>query len=545
MRHWLAGSLVSLFAVAGCGDDSSASGGAGGEGGAGGAPVEEQIVPAPGGLRKLTSRQYVASIRVIFGDAAAAAATPPTDQASFGLEAIAASDLALSAAQVETYEQSALRVADAVVADPAAKAAAVPCTPVSTADEACFTTIAERAGRLAFRRPVTDQELGELVAAGVAGANAYDSFDAGVASLLALVLQSPDFLYQVELGEPDPDNGSRRRLLPWELASRLSFFLLGQTPDEELLDLAEAGELSSEVQLRELAMQLVTKPRAKEALSDFYSEVFELRNTSAIQKDPALFPLFTDLTRAAIAEETKLFLEELVWTQDTNALSMYDAPFTFVNEDNAWIYGLSVTGKAFQKVNVSGRSGVLTQPSFLAGHAHPGETSPTRRGKFLLQSMLCQTIPPPPPGVIPTLPPVEGGHKTMRQRLSEVISEDSCKTCHNRMDPPGLALEHFDSVGAYRETDLGLPLDVSGESVGLGAYDGAPELGTSVRAYEGAAGCMVRQLYRQSMGHLEYKGEEPAIEAITAAFGEQDNRVQALLVEIAVSPAFRLVGEPK
>jgi hypothetical protein len=136
-------------------------------------------------------------------------------------------------------------------------------------------------------------------------------------------------------------------------------------------------------------------------------------------------------------------------------------------------------------------------------------------------------------------------HRTMRERLAEVISEDSCKSCHNRTDGIGLALESFDNVGVFRADDQGLPLDLTGEVVGLGPFEGATGLGQAIRGFDGATGCMVRQLYRQSMGHLEYQGEEPAIQAIAASFDEDGHRIQSLLVEIASSPAFRLVGDPK
>lgn len=543
MRRWLLGWMGATVALAACGDDGETS--TGGSGGAGGGPIEEQIEPGPAGLRKLTSRQYVASVRVLLGDAAATAAQPPSDGQLFGLEAIAASDLSLSAAQVEAYERSARLIATAAVGDPAAYAALVPCTPASETDQACLTQVANRFGRLAWRRPISDVERSELVAAGVAGAEGYGSFEAGVATLVSAALQSPDFLYQVELGETDAPDLVRRPLLQWELASRLSFFILGQTPSEDLLDLAEAGELGTPEQIREVAISLVAQQRARNALDDFYSEVFKLRDTASIQKDPALYPLFTDATRAALAEETRLFLNEIVWTNDADALSIFDAPFTYVNEDNAWIYGVTVTGKEFQRIDVANRRGVLTQSSFLARAGHPGETSPTRRGKFVAEQLLCQTIPPPPPGTIPSIPPDDGMHRTMRDRLAEVINEDSCKACHNRMDPIGLALESFDGVGVFRADDQGLPLDLTGEVVGLGPFNGASGLGEAIRNYDGVTGCMVRQLYRQSMGHLEYQGEEPAIQAIAASFDEGGHRVQSLLVEIASSPAFRLVGDPK
>lgn len=528
--------------AASCSDDSS-DGNHGGNGGSGGAAAA--TIPAPGGLRKLTAKQYVASVRVLFGDAAADAARPPPNAQFEGSEAIAAAELPLTPAEVDAYERSATDVAAAALGDPSVGDELVACAS-GRSMHACFQDLAARVGRLAWRRPIDDVERAELVGVAMLGASTLGTRSDGVKAMLSAILQSPNFLYQVELGDPEAADDARRPLLPHELATRLSFFLLGQTPDEALLDLAEAGGLGTPEQIREVAVALVSTPRARAALGDFFAERFALDDVASIQKDPARYPLFTDATRAAIAEETRLFLDEVVWSEDGDALAMFDASFTFVNEDNAWIHGLSVTGPEFQKVVVPGRAGLLTQPSFLARTAHPGETSPTRRGKWVLEELLCQTVQPPPPGTNTVLPEPSEGHETMRERLENAIPEKTgCKVCHDRTDPIGLALEHFDAVGAHREDDLGLPIDAHGESMGLEPFDGAEELAASVRGAAGATRCLVVQLHRQSMGHKELDGERPAIDAIIERFSAGGHRLPELLVDIATSPAFTFVGAPK
>jgi len=532
--------LASLVLVVGCGDDGDTNPPIDPPPDP---PIEEVLDPAPGGLRKLTARQYINSLRVLLGDAAAEQANAPEDTQANGLEAIAASEHALTPDAVESYELASRVVALTALSDPDGRARVLVCAPAAITDEACFGQIAEELGSLAWRRALEQEEIDELVSVAVVGAESYDDAEQGVAALVSAVVQSPDFLYQVEIGDPDPDDDSRNILRSNELASRLSFFLLGQTPDRALLDLAAEGGLDGEG-ARETALALLERPEAKATLSSFYSEIFELRNVLSIQKDPEQFPGFNDATRTAIAAETLLFLEDIIWTRDADAREIFDAAYSFVNEDNAWIYGVSVTGQAFQKIEVDGRVGLLSQPSFLAKRAQPDRTSPTRRGLFVLTTLLCDGVPPPPEDVAPVFPPDDGTPKTMRQRL-ELHAVDACQSCHKRTDSIGLALEHFDAVGAWQQTDQGLPIDVTDQLNGFGEFDGVAGVAARLREHEDSPICMARQLFRQSMGHVETEGEEPALVAIDEAFVEGGYSMQGLMVEIAASPAFRFVGKPK
>ncbi len=541
LRALLAAGAIALGV--GCGDDSDKD-----PPGPDPDPQPSDINPAPGGIRRLTSDQYVGTVRMLLGDAAADAATPPDDASALGLKVIAAADLPMAPTDVEAYELSARRVADAALNDPATYAKVVTCTPSGTADQACFSQIASTFGHTAWRRPLDSAEVATLVNAAVVAANEYGTFDGGAASLLSAILQAPDFLYQIEIGEPDPTAPAgivRRKLTQSELASRMSFFLVGRAPDAALIARAEGGGLGDDAAIRQVATELIAQPEARETLSRFYAELYDFDDTSSIQKDPARFPLFTDATRAAIAEETRLFLEDIVWTRNADAREIYDASFTFVNQDNAWIYGLAIGGPAFQRVDIANRRGILTQPSFLARKAHPGMTSPTRRGLFIITALLCGSVPPPPPDVTPTFPPDDGTPKTMKQRLAMHASSESCTPCHGRTDPSGLSMEHFDAVGAWRDTDQGMAIDTAGQTTEIGQFSSVADIGPLLRENEQANICMARFLFRQSTGHIEAAGEDPALVAIDEAFAAGGYRVQQLMAEIAVSPAFRLVGEPK
>jgi len=565
LRRGLATTLCLIGAVAlaapGCDGDPetlfpSGSGGSAGTGTAGtgggtggtGGSEEEPITPAPGGARRLVARQYVASIRTLLGESAAAAALPPQDPQLLGLETIAATTLATPPSFIEAYENSAVAVAAAAVADPVTVAKIRPCTPVGANDPACLRKVVETIGPLAWRRPLTEVEIVRVAGTGVAAATAFGSFDAGMKNLLSAILQSPHFLYITEIGEPTAEDPTVRRLTPTELVTRMSFFLVNSTPTQAMLDLANQGGLDDEEAIRALAAQLVAQPEARAALDAFYDEVYQLRNLATVPKDGNLFPEFTPSARAAMRMETLLLIRDVIWERDADAREILDAGYTFVNSELAAIYGYpGVTGDALVKVTPPAeqqRKGFLSHGSFLARAAHAESSSPTRRGAFVQDSLLCNPVPPPPPTVNPTFPD-DGVPKTAKDKLEQHMKDESCATCHKQMDPIGFALEPFDAIGRYRTTELGFPIDPSGSVEDLGTFDGPGELATLVRNDARSGSCMMKKLYRHSIGHFEEKGERPAILDLGAEFAASGHSVQSLLVELCASPAFRLVSDPK
>lgn len=512
--------------------------------------VEQQTVPAPGGIRRLRARQYVNSIRLLLGAAASAAAKPPKDPQLHGLEAIAASELALSDPDVEAYETSARDIAKAAVADPSAIAPLLDCAPSGAADAACHRSFVARLGRLAFRRTLAADEIDRITAVAELASSKYGTFEAGLEHAILAILQSPSFLYLVEIGEPDEADPSRRRLSPLELAARMSFFLLDTTPDAALLDAAEAGELDDAEGIRAAARALLERTEARSTLATFYAELFKLRDLADVSKQPDLYPAFTPTLREAMKQETLRLVAHVVWELDGDARALLNAPYSFVNAELAGLYGVPPpAGEAFEKVTLpaaQGRAGLLGHAGLLARYAHPATTSPTRRGLFVRTTLLCETIPPPPPDVMASLPPdVPGKPQTMKQKLTEHMQNETCKSCHGLVDPIGLALERYDAIGAFRTTDQGLPIDTQVDVAGIGSFASAKELGDLLHDDPRAAACLVRNLFRASMGHVETPGEKPAMDALVAGFAERDHRVRELLVEICASPAFRLVGEPK
>ncbi len=509
-------------------------------------PIDIDVIPPPGGMRRLTPDQYVDSVRLMLGSAAADAASPPPlpQLGTFDSETVV--NEPLTPIDIELYESSALAIGSAVMGDTSTLATLATCINTSQ-DDACYESIAQELGRFAWRRPLTSDEVSTIAGFGVAGREwAEGDFLTGLRYEIGALLQSPNFLYVMEVGQL-ADDGSRQ-LDQYELASRMSFFLLGHTPDLEMLDTAEAEGLATSGEIQAVAEALLERPEARDRLSEFYGELYRLRDLETKGKDETLFPTFTPELAAAMRQETLLLIQNVVFEEESNFLNIYDASYTFVNDDLAALYGLSPPAFPWQLVPLpveQGRSGFLTQGAFLSVYSHPDVNSPTRRGLFVQETLLCTDIQPPPPDVNPMPPaPVEG--QTLREWLENTHNADEgCYACHGLMDPAGFAFERFDAMGAYRQLDNGLPIDSSGDIPGLGTFANASELATIIRNDPRTPNCVVRNLYRSTLGHHESDDQADGIAALDANFAETDYNYKSLMVELTLNPLFRLVDAPK
>ena len=532
-------------------DDGAPTTSAGSEGDSDDGGAGAEFEPAPVRLRLLLARHYHNAIRDLLGEAAAAQASPPVDTALNGFEAIAAAQVALGDAAVEQYEKSARAVAAAAMKDQARIAGLLGCTPTGPDDIACHRQFVTRFGRLAWRRALTVEEIDLYTGVANNAALELGTFDAGLESAIATFLQSPFFLYQVEVGEPDPNDPDTRILSSVEMATRLSFFLLDTTPTPEILSIAEDGGLSTPELVRGIAEVMVEAPGARLALGNFYAEVLRLRTIESLAKDPATFPTFSPDLATAMRQETLALIDDIAFTADADFRDFLDAPYTFANGPLAFHYGLipdpAQLGDTWQRFDlpVDGkRGGILGQAAFLASYAHVSSSSPTLRGKFVREILMCQGMPAPPPDVVTELP--EGAeYKTMRERLQQHMTDPACSGCHKLMDPIGLGLENFDGVGAFRLIENGVMLDTSETIEGLGDFDGARQLGALLRDSPEVTRCLVRNLFRHATGHLELATEKSALVAIDDGFAAAGYRMKDLLVDLVSSPAFLHVGTPE
>jgi hypothetical protein len=553
MRLWTVAVLSSLALLgAGAGSGCSQSGGKDGNVGVGAGapsiPLEELIDPAPAGVRRLLARQYKSSIALVLGEKAAQAAAPPKDIALHGFRTIGAAGLSFSALDIEAHEKSARAVADAVVKDAAGFAALLPCKPTAADDLACLSQLVGKIGPVLWRRPLAVSENNAISSVALEAAKTYGSFEKGAAYAISALLQAPEFLYIVEIGEKaDPKHPERRTLTATELVTRMSFFLLDTTPDAQLLELAQKGGLKTADDIRAVAKQMLARPQAKVALGAYYDEVFQIELVDSTAKNAEQYPMWTPELQKSIHQSALAMLDDIVWARNADAREMVTADYAFIDDKLAPLYGVSAPATMTKTTlpPAQQRAGLLGSPAFLSVFSHAARSSPTKRGVFIRRTLLCDTVQPPPNDVVPQLPEDPNDGLTTKELLSKHMKEPSCKACHQAFDSLGWSLEVFDAVGAHRNADKGKTIDTSGESPNVGKFAGPTDLAKLLYDHKQVPECMVRNLYRNSMGHLETKGEEPAIEALNEAFVKQGFKVQDLLVEIVANPAFRMVGDPK
>jgi len=511
--------------------------------------VQRPFEPAQFRIRLLLGWQYRNAVRHLLGEEAAAAVTPPPDTTVNGWDAIGAAQLSLSPTAVDLYEGSAQQASAIAFGNASLRDSILGCAP-GTIDPSCSSScmrgFVSRFGRRAWRRALTEEEVATWAAVGASAAAAYQDFYKGAAFVAAGLLQSPDFLYVVEVGQANGDGQGRLKLSGYEVASRLAFFLTGSTPSNELLSAAEAGELDTADGIRSWARALLQQPSARDAIAQLFDELLQLRELSQLTKDPRAFPAFNSALAAAMRDETQNLLGSLIWDETGDFRRFFDADYTFVNRDLASLYGLGeVPPSGFTQVSLpeeSRRGGFLGQGSFLSLMAHQATTSPTLRGKFVREKLLCQNIPPPPPDVDINLPNSEG--KTTRQKLLAHQQNPSCAGCHVLMDDIGLGLENFDAIGAFRTSESGQPIDASSTFDELGAFTGARQLGLLLSGQQQVTHCLARNLFRAATGHVDGLGESGPLNDVHARFGASGFRLQELLVEIAASDAFRFGSAP-
>ncbi len=530
-----AGNLAGAGATAGV----AGAGSPNGAGGAAAVPVAPGMLPAPT-LRRLTVEQYQNAVRDLLGveaDVSGLTAVPPLN----GLLSIGASTVTLPQVDIEAFDVLADKLAGQVFGDSTAREKLTGCDAMQTA---CADGFVASFGRRAFRRPLTDDERTRYLSLLHRAVDMTKDGWLGLRVATSAMLQSPNFLYREEIGQADPSNPARRVLTAYELASRLSFILWNSTPDPMLLDAAESGALATPAGLATQVDRLLGSPRAAEASESLFADYLRLDALDSMVKLPEVFPQATPALASAMKEETLRTLRTHLVERGGDFREVFTTTKTFANGDLAKLYGLrQPTGTTFSEVELPAmgpRAGLLTHASFLATHAHPGRTSPTIRGKFIRENVLCQSIPPPPNDVDTTLPDTSTA-RTIRDKLARHRADAACAGCHNLMDPLGLALEQFDGIGAHRTMENDVTIDASGELDGV-MFDGARGLGNALAASPIVSECFVRTVLRYARGTVEDGSEGALITNLHTAFTGMGYRLPALMKQIATDPSFRQVG---
>jgi hypothetical protein len=454
------------------------------------------------------------------------------------------SRIAVSPAGGEEYNRMALAIANQVV-DEKHREALVACTPrdAAAADDECAAKFFLRVGKLIMRKPFSLKEVQGQVAAAGAATKLTRNFYSGLALSLATMLQSPEFLFDIDMVEPDPARPGATRLSGSSKATRLSLFLWNTTPDAALLDAAGRGELHTRAGLARQVDRLLASPHLEKGVRAFFADVLGFEAIGDLAKDTVIYPQFNQDVKRDMPEQTMRTLVDLLLTKNGDYRDLFTTRDTFLTRGLGAVYGVPVEQSAgwskYQFPADSPRAGLLTQMSFLATHSHDGRSSPTLRGKALRELILCQAIPDPPANVNFQLVNDTKNEKlrTVRDRLTVHRENPACAPCHRRMDPIGLSLENFDGVGVHRTHENGVQIDATGELDGT-KFDSPMMLGQAVRDNPGVPACLARRATEYAVRRPLTKAEAPWLKNIQARFGTSGYKLRALLRDIVTSEQF-------
>jgi len=513
-------------------------------------------VAGPVAMRRLTQEQYKQIISDVFGPTIKLGGRFEPDLRDAGLLAVGASEVSVTASGFEQFDAMA-RTAAAQVVDEAHRASMVPCKPANPAgpDDGCAKAFLSKAGRLLYRRPLTDVELQAVVAGAAAAADKDKDFYSGLGLALASMLEAPQFLFRQEVAEPDPDHAGQSRLDAYSKATRLSFFLWDTVPDAQLLAAAEKGELDTERGTAKQVDRMMASPRLEAGVRAFFTDMLGFDTFETLAKDPTLYPKFGPRVAADMQEQTLRTLVDHLLVQKGDYRDIFTTRKTFLTPALASIYhvtiappdGMWTTFVPYEYPPDAEQAGILTQASFVALHSHPGRSSPTIRGKAMRQVLLCQKVPDPPGNVnfAVVQDTTNPQYKTARERVTAHRTQPTCAGCHKLMDPIGLGMENFDTVGGYRMTENGATIDASGELDGI-TFSDAIGLGKAVHDHPAAAACIVSRVYSYAVGHTPTKTESIWLkDTVEKRFATDGYRFPDLLREVATSEAFYRVIPPQ
>jgi len=424
------------------------------------------------------------------------------------------------------------------------------CTPETEAMErGCAERIAAQLARRAFRRPVSQSDIDRLMPFYDAGRT--NGFDGGVEQLVTAVLASPDFLYRGIAPPQGTSPGETFALDDLELASRLSFFLWSQGPDDELLNLAAAGNLHKDNVLAHQVTRMLADPRAKSLVTGFALRWLNVDELKSVDPDVRLFPEWNPGLRDDFATEIELFVESVL-LENHDVQELLTADYTFLNERLARHYGVaSVRGPQFRRVHLDDerRRGLLGKGAVLLRTSYGDRTSPVLRGAWVLDKLMGTPPTPPPPNVNTDLTQPAGEKpKTIRARLERHRKDAVCNGCHGVIDPYGLALENFSTTGQWRDVDrlADQPIDASTQLPSGAPITGPVELRQALlRSPDQFVQALTQKLMMYALGReLEYF-DMPQVRAIVHDAARQDYKFAALVTGIVMSDAFRLQAPPE
>lgn len=523
------------------------------------------------GLRRLTHSQYNNTVRDLLGDYSRPADRFPPEDFVSGFKNQTRTQ-SIPPVLEDAYSTAAERIAlNAFRAGDVN--ALVPCKPGDSAApsqrsgasrqssaassragaEKCRDQFVRGFGEKAFRRPLNDVEIRRYNDLFAEQANRTGKFLEGARVVVEAMLQSPKFLFHVTAGE----SGGQR---DYAIANRLSYLLWDTMPDRALLDAAAKGELRTPEGLERTARTMLQDSRARQATDEFFSQWLRFDRMLTAAKDDGRFPSFTPELAAMMVQETKMLLGHLVWN-DRNFMEAFTADYTFLNADLARLYGLPEPAGEFEIVKFPEafpRAGILGQAAFLASTTGPVETSPTARGLFVREHLLCQIVPNPPPGVNTNLPEpaTPDAARAKRERMVEHAQNPSCSGCHRLMDPIGFGLEKYDAVGAWRDQEIvdiytgagesrrskpvHVDITATGEIAGIAnsTFEDSRTLGRVLASSPVCQDCVVKQMFRFAFGRAETPSDRATVTGTAATFRNSGFKFKELLISLVRSAQF-------
>lgn len=495
-------------------------------------------------LRRLTHSQYNNTIRDLLGDQSTPANQfPPEDFVNGFKNQYQAQNL--SPLLVEAYSAAAERLARNAFQG-GDRRGLIPCKPSA----ACRARFVREFGLKAFRRPLELEEQQRYEAL----FRREPDFYKGAQLAVEAMLQSPHFLFRLE-------ETANPKWKPYVTATRLSYALWDSLPDAALFESAARSELASAQGVEKAARRMLADPRARQAIDEFVAQWLRFDRLLTASKDRRRFPMFNREAAVAMTEEARSFIADLVWNE-RDFTQVFTADYSFINADLATIYGVPAPAKEFDRVGFpaqSERAGLLGQSLFLALTAKPDDTSPTARGLFIREQLLCQHVAEPPPGVNTNLPEItEAKPQTNRERMREHVANPSCATCHNLIDPIGFAFEKFDAIGRRQDkfklqffvTDeddnrrtaktIELPLDTTGQVAGIpdSKFSSPRELGAVLARSPQCQECLVKQYFRYTAGRMETPADRALLRQVFDDFKKSQFRFKELMISLVRSREF-------
>jgi hypothetical protein len=420
----------------------------------------------------------------------------------------------------------------------------VGCDLPSSADEVgCVTEFVTSFGQLLYRQPPSTELIESHVEfyeyeRTTLGSGQLDA----LSQLLQSMLNSPYFLYRWELGpESLQVSDGAIRLSPYQIASRLAFYLWGSGPDQVLLDAAQAGTLDTEEGVAAQAQLMLADPRAREALDSFHSQWLKLEKLEGLFKDPVRFPEWNPELSTAMQNEIREFTGHVIQNADGRLATLFSAPYSFINEDLATVYGVpGIVGPELRQVDLPAaeRAGLLTMSGLLAAASEPSVENPFKRGKLMLNNVLCKKL-DPPPNIPPVPPPDAENPRAVRESLEELTGVLPCSGCHSSLNPLGFAFAHYNALGGYQtEDELGFPVDASGTMPDGTSFMSAIDLSAQLAENTDVRSCLTKQWFRFATTKAETSADDYSLSSAYQRFEESDFNIRELLVAFVTTRSF-------